>query len=167
MDGSMTVAHERPELELLRYVNPARFGPHHLDLVKRLVDADTFAGLDVKTLAYRVHIGDLWVFETGEQDRYATHDMAIVLLSTEGLPPHTLLVEGLAGDGVLARKAAIIADVAAIAGFYGCGRVRALTAREGFDQFAEGAGFRPVATLWEMEVPDGRIAEEHDIHAEG
>jgi hypothetical protein len=155
---------ERPELSTLRYVSPAAFGPQHLELLDRLVAADTFAGLTTRNLAARIAIGDLWMFETAPETGHA-----IVLLSTaerDGNPAGVLMIEGLAGDNVLRRREYIVEDVCLIASFYGAGLITALSAR-GFEQFAEGVGFAPVATLWQMEVDDGRSAETDDDYAEG
>lgn len=148
----------RPDLTALSYVNPAQFGPAHLALLQRLVNNTWDADITVRGLASRILLGDLWVFEAREPH-------ALVLLATTARNGHLageLVIEGIAGDGVLARADDIAADIHIIAHHYGATRITTVTAREGWEALGARLGFEPKATIWQMEVDDGRRrTEEH------
>lgn len=151
---------ERPRLNVLQYVNPAAFAPRHAVLLTRLCE-DAWDGTTPVDLAKRIAVADLWLFEAREPD-------AIVLLSTSWYKDSEVgqfNVEGLAGDGVLARADDFRTDILNIAKYYGGKRVAAVTALNGIP--LDKVGFAPVATVWHMEMTDGRIAEEHDDNSEG
>lgn len=141
---------QRPELSVLRYVNPRDFAPRHAKLLTRLCDNTWDDALTPGGYARRIAIGDLWLFEAREPD-------AIVLLSTSeyrDAAAGQLNVEGLAGDGVIARMDDIATDLRTIASHYGAHRILAVTARDAPPLVK--VGFEPKATIWHMELEDGR-----------
>lgn len=142
----------RPELSALAYVNPAQFGPTHLALLTRLVEHAWDEDVTVRGIASRILLGDLWVFE-------ARDPHALVLLQTaerNGSLTGELVVYGIAGDGVLARAEDIATDIRTIAAHYGATRITAVTQREGWEPLWSRFGAEPKATIWQMEVDDGR-----------
>lgn len=158
-----TYEEERPQLKVLRYINPAAFAPHHL---KQLYRLERFAwdGSTAIENARRIAGQDVWLWEVGDDEEHA-----IVLTSICAAGDNLILfVEGMAGDGILARSEDLVNDVHTIARFYGCSRVRATSERDGFVSFAEQHGFLPKATVWEAEVRNGQQGtSDTDADAEG
>lgn len=146
----------RPPLRVLRYVAPHLFRREHLPVLDRLC-ANGWDGTTTRQLAQRIYIGDLWLFE-------AIEPLAIVLLSTAQLDNNItgeLVIEGIAGDGVIARADEIADDLRTIARQYNSSRITAVTPRTGWEPLGERLGFTPKATIWHLEVNYGRSAEEH------
>lgn len=145
---------ERPELAVLRYINPADFGPQHLKQLQRL-EAHAWDGLTARTCALRIARQELWLWEVGEDDEHA-----IVLTSLlEDGEGGILWIEGAAGNGILARAEDIVDDLRLIANFYSATRIRAASARDGFESLPDKLGFKAVSTLWQLETTDERRPE--------
>jgi len=161
-DYAFTYNQPRPELAVLRYINPADFGPRHLELLQRL-EANSWDGTTAARIAYRIAMQEVWMWEVGEDNA------PIVLTSIQDTEQgRVLFLDGAAGVGIVKNAEAIVSDLHLIAGFYGASRIRALSEREGFKSLPDLFNFQPVATVWELEVDDGRRrSEEPNDDAEG
>lgn len=155
---------ERPNLAVLRYINPADFGPHHLRQLYRL-EKHSWDGLTALMCAARIAAQDMWLWEVGDNDEHA-----IVLTSLLVDPAGGILwIEGAAGNGILAAAGDIVGDLRLIADFYGARRVRATSERDGFESLPDKLGFKAVSTIWELETEDERrqqAASDPDSHSE-
>lgn len=152
------MSEERPDLSVLHYISPAAFGPHHLEQLQRLARFAT-DGTTAVEWARRIAMGEVWLWEVEQDERHA-----VILTSTLGFPPHTLFIEGAAGNGIVARGPKIVADLRAIASFYGATRLQAVSKRDGFASLPEHLGFEAASTIWELEIGDGQQRPEgnHD-----
>lgn len=145
---------ERPPLSVLRYITPGDFSPQHL---KQLLRLEKFAwdGTTAKACAMRIAAQELWLWEVGDNEEHA------IILTSLLSDPHgqVLWIEGAAGNGILAEAANIINDLHLIADFYGADRIRAASARDGFESLPDKLGFQAVSTIWELETDHERRSQ--------
>lgn len=149
----------RPPLLVLRPVPPAAFTERHFQQLQRL-EPYMWDGRTALALARQVWKGEVLVWEVEGTDH------AVVLTSVEAGPADPILwLDGLAGDGIMARGHAIVADLRTIAREYGCPRIRASSLRGAWDAAVQTLGFHQIATVYSMnveEAQDGRIEADAD-----
>lgn len=145
----MTIEFEgRPPLQVLRYINPAEFNARHLESLKRL-EAEAWDGTTARDWALRIHQGLTWLWEVDGTES------AIVLTSSDCGPDNALFLEGLAGNGILANKRAIIEDLKVIAREYGANQISTATARDTpFSRLAQEMGFSQVSVNYSLTLED-------------
>lgn len=148
----------RPELEVLRYVPREAFTPAHMEQLKRLEEY-AWDGTTALDFALQVWKGESWVFELEGTES------AIVLLSSS-TSNGGLFVEGLAGDGIIARLDPLGRDLRVIACEYGCKRIDCTSIRgDAFAGLAQRVGFTPVSVNYSIILEDeADEQQEEDDH---
>jgi len=154
----------RPILRVLRYLPIAGFTATHFQQLQRLAPM-MWDGQTPFTMAKEVYDGLLHVWEVEGTDH------AVVLTRIVGEGDRILWLDGIAGDGIMARAEAIVADLRTIGREYGCTQVRASSIRGAFEVLFERFGFQPLAVTYTMDIDqeepqDGRIEADADLTAD-
>lgn len=139
---------ERPELVVLEFLEVPQIEAKHLRHLYELCKA-MWDGTEPEDIVAELKVSRLWMW------RVRTTNDAIVLTHVyDGVHFRTLVIDGIAGDGVINIAEKIVADLRTIADHYQCQQLEVAAMPEAWRRVAKKTGFRPVATTYIAEVKD-------------
>lgn len=140
---------ERPELTVLEFMEVRDIQAEHLEHLLPLAAA-AWDGTTPEDLVAELRVGRIWMWRVR-----TTNDAIVLTRVLDGPHFRTLMIDGIAGDGVIKLAEKIVGDLRLIASFYQCQQLEVSALPASWVKVAEKTGFRPVATTYVAEVQDG------------